>query len=111
MLAKGQSLADEQILGMNWLVEGVQGKIGNRPHARALARRAPALRRRRPARYEEDGLLVVGPDADGRQVVRAAGAYRRAGAPTSPACRRRTCRAASSRRASSTCTCTFRRPT
>lgn len=27
------------------------------------------------ARYEEDGLLVVGPDATGRQVVRAAGAY------------------------------------
>jgi len=27
------------------------------------------------ARYEEDGLLVVGPDASGGQVVRAAGAY------------------------------------
>lgn len=27
------------------------------------------------ARYEEDGLLVVGPDAAGRQVVRAAGAW------------------------------------
>lgn len=27
------------------------------------------------ARYEEDGLLVVGPDATGRQVVRAAGAW------------------------------------
>lgn len=27
------------------------------------------------ALYEEDGLLVVGPDAQGRQVVRAAGAY------------------------------------
>ena len=27
------------------------------------------------ARYEEDGLLVVGPDAAGRQVIRAAGAY------------------------------------
>lgn len=27
------------------------------------------------ARYEDDGLLVVGPDATGRQVVRAAGAY------------------------------------
>lgn len=27
------------------------------------------------ARYEEDGLLVVGPDATGRQVVRAAGAH------------------------------------
>lgn len=27
------------------------------------------------ARYEEDGLLVVGPDASGRQVVRAAGAH------------------------------------
>lgn len=27
------------------------------------------------ARYEEDGLLVVGPDAVGRQVVRAAGAW------------------------------------
>ena len=27
------------------------------------------------ARYEEDGLLVVGPDASGRKVVRAAGAY------------------------------------
>jgi guanine deaminase len=29
----------------------------------------------RSARYEEDGLLVVGPDAQGRQVVRAVGAY------------------------------------
>ncbi|HYE40565.1 MAG TPA: guanine deaminase, partial [Ramlibacter sp.] len=28
-----------------------------------------------PAVYEEDGLLVVGPDANGRQVVRAAGAH------------------------------------
>ncbi|NNU45370.1 guanine deaminase [Ramlibacter montanisoli] len=27
------------------------------------------------ARYEEDGLLVVGPDAAGRKVIRAAGAY------------------------------------
>jgi guanine deaminase len=27
------------------------------------------------ARYEEDGLLVVGPGADGRKVIRAAGAY------------------------------------
>jgi guanine deaminase len=27
------------------------------------------------ARYEEDGLLVIGPDAGGRQVVRAAGAW------------------------------------
>src|SRR5262245_19953380 len=27
------------------------------------------------ARYEPDGLLVVGPDASGRQVIRAAGAY------------------------------------
>lgn len=27
------------------------------------------------ALYEEDGLLVIGPDAQGRQVVRAAGAY------------------------------------
>ncbi len=27
------------------------------------------------ARYEEDGLLVVGPDAGGRKVIRAAGAY------------------------------------
>jgi len=27
------------------------------------------------ARYEEDGLLVVGPDAAGRQVIRAAGAW------------------------------------
>jgi guanine deaminase len=27
------------------------------------------------ARYEEDGLLVVGPDASGAQVIRAAGAY------------------------------------
>ena len=26
------------------------------------------------ARYEEDGLLVVGPDASGAQVIRAAGA-------------------------------------
>ena len=25
--------------------------------------------------YDSDGLLVVGPDAQGRQVVRAAGAY------------------------------------
>jgi guanine deaminase len=30
----------------------------------------------RRAVYEEDGLLVVGPDATGRQVVRAAGAWR-----------------------------------
>jgi guanine deaminase len=29
----------------------------------------------RSARYEEDGLLVIGPDATGRQVVRAVGAY------------------------------------
>jgi guanine deaminase len=29
----------------------------------------------RSARYEEDGLLVVGPDAQGRKVVRAVGAY------------------------------------
>ena len=29
----------------------------------------------RSAVYEEDGLLVIGPDAQGRQVVRAAGAY------------------------------------
>lgn len=29
----------------------------------------------RSAIYEEDGLLVVGPDAQGRQVVRAAGSY------------------------------------
>lgn len=29
----------------------------------------------RSALYEEDGLLVIGPDAAGRQVVRAAGAY------------------------------------
>jgi guanine deaminase len=29
----------------------------------------------RSALYDEDGLLVVGPDAHGRQVVRAAGAY------------------------------------
>ena len=27
------------------------------------------------ARYEEDGLLVVGPDASGRKVIRAAGAH------------------------------------
>src|SRR5947208_1604465 len=27
------------------------------------------------ARYEEDGLLVVGPDASGRQVIRAAGSH------------------------------------
>ena len=30
----------------------------------------------RSALYEEDGLLVIGPDATGRQVVRAAGAWR-----------------------------------
>src|SRR5439155_23555897 len=29
----------------------------------------------RRAVYEEDGLLVIGPDANGRQVVRAAGAW------------------------------------
>jgi len=29
VLAKGRALTDEQILGMNWLVEGVQGKIAN----------------------------------------------------------------------------------
>src|SRR6187402_1832214 len=29
----------------------------------------------RSALYDEDGLLVVGPDATGRQVVRAAGAW------------------------------------
>jgi guanine deaminase len=29
----------------------------------------------RNATYDEDGLLVIGPDAQGRQVVRAAGAY------------------------------------
>jgi guanine deaminase len=28
------------------------------------------------ARYEEDGLLVIGPGADGRKLVRAAGSYR-----------------------------------
>lgn len=27
VIAKGQTLSDEQILGMNWLVEGVQGKL------------------------------------------------------------------------------------
>jgi simple sugar transport system substrate-binding protein len=27
VIAKGQSLADEQILDMNWLVEGVQGRV------------------------------------------------------------------------------------
>jgi hypothetical protein len=27
VIAKGQTLSDEKILGMNWLVEGVQGKI------------------------------------------------------------------------------------
>ena len=27
MIAKGQTLSDAQILGMNWLVEGVQGKL------------------------------------------------------------------------------------
>ena len=27
VIAKGQTLGDAQILGMNWLVEGVQGKI------------------------------------------------------------------------------------
>ena len=29
----------------------------------------------RTAQFEEDGLLVVGPDAAGRQVVRAAGSF------------------------------------
>jgi guanine deaminase len=29
----------------------------------------------RSAQYEDDGLLVIGPDAQGRQVVRAAGSY------------------------------------
>jgi simple sugar transport system substrate-binding protein len=27
IIAKGQTLSDEQILGMNWLVAGVQGKV------------------------------------------------------------------------------------
>ena len=29
VIAKGTSLRDEQILGMNWLVEGVQGRVGH----------------------------------------------------------------------------------
>jgi simple sugar transport system substrate-binding protein len=29
VIAKGQTLGDEQILGMNWLVDGVQGKISH----------------------------------------------------------------------------------
>ena len=29
VIAKGESLSDEKILGMNWLVEGVQGKINH----------------------------------------------------------------------------------
>jgi len=29
VIAAGQSLSDEQILGMNWLVAGVQGKISH----------------------------------------------------------------------------------
>jgi basic membrane protein A len=29
IVAKGKALSDEQILGMNYLVEGVQGKVGN----------------------------------------------------------------------------------
>ena len=27
VIAKGQTLSDAQILGMNWLVEGVQGRL------------------------------------------------------------------------------------
>jgi hypothetical protein len=62
--------------------------------------------------FDTDGLLVTGPDAAGRRVVIAVGAYhdalwrplpRRAGDSTCPA--------ASSRRALSTCTSTTRRPT
>lgn len=30
VIAKGQSLSDEQILNMNWLVEGVQGRVARR---------------------------------------------------------------------------------
>jgi len=30
VIAKGQSLGDEQILNMNWLVEGVQGRVARR---------------------------------------------------------------------------------
>lgn len=40
----------------------------------------------RSAAYEEDGLLVIGPDAAGRQVVRAAGPYRQL-APNYPGVR------------------------
>ncbi len=29
VIAKGQTLSDEQILGMNWLVAGVQGKLSH----------------------------------------------------------------------------------
>jgi simple sugar transport system substrate-binding protein len=30
VIPKGQNLSDEQILNMNWLVEGVQGKVARR---------------------------------------------------------------------------------
>jgi simple sugar transport system substrate-binding protein len=30
VIAKGQSLSDEQILGMNWLVEGAQGRVARK---------------------------------------------------------------------------------
>ena len=29
VIAKGETLSDEKILGMNWLVAGVQGKISH----------------------------------------------------------------------------------
>lgn len=64
----------------------------------------------RSARYEEDGLLVIGPDATGRQVVRAVGAYA-ALAANSPAWRSSACPDESSRRALWICISIFRRPT
>jgi simple sugar transport system substrate-binding protein len=32
VIAKGASLSDEQILGMDWLVEGVQGRVARKAH-------------------------------------------------------------------------------
>jgi hypothetical protein len=106
---QGQAMTDAQILAMNFLVSGVQGKI--RTIGGMQAFRAALLRFADDgsALYDEDGLLVIGPGADGRKVVRAAGAY--------GSCRQlsrravSTCPAASWRPASSTCTCTSRRPT
>lgn len=42
----------------------------------AILRFAPDREPRHSAIFEEDGLLVVGPDADGTQVVQAVGPYR-----------------------------------